>query len=98
MTANRTVQTRKRRKAKKSYTLSPESVAFLETLRKKRRAASTSFILEEIIQTVRLAQRKKALDTSVANYYSSLTPAESDELTAWGEFAVSEFSDLKQAR
>jgi hypothetical protein len=38
---------RSERKAKKSYTLSPESVTFLETLRKRRRAASISSVLEE---------------------------------------------------
>jgi hypothetical protein len=47
------------RKAKKSYTLSSESVAFLEALRKKRRARSISAILEEILQGVR-RERERA--------------------------------------
>jgi len=42
----------------KSYSLSPESVDFLETLRKKRRARSVSFVLEEILQAVRAKPKR----------------------------------------
>ena len=54
----RTTPKKTDRKAKKSYTLSPESVAFLETLRKRRRAASISSVLEEILQAVRRQQER----------------------------------------
>jgi DNA-binding PadR family transcriptional regulator len=50
------------RKAKKSYALSPEAVEFLEALRKKRRAASTSAVLEEILLTARRGEAHKAVD------------------------------------
>jgi len=43
---NRTTHRKPVLKAKKSYTLSPESVDFLEALRKKRRARSISSVLE----------------------------------------------------
>lgn len=75
------------RKAKKSYTLSPESVAFLEALRKKQRAASISAILEEILQTVRRDHDRAAVDRAVADYYGSLTPEEVSEQAEWGELA-----------
>lgn len=83
------------RKAKKSYTLSPESVAFLEALRKRRRAASTSSVLEEILQAIRRQQERASIEKSVSAYYSSLSPDEAAELAEWGEFALGEFP-LKQ--
>ena len=83
------------RKSKKSYTLSPESVTFLESLRKKQRAPSTSSVLDEIIQAFRRAQRKKALARDVAEYYSSLSPAEMKEDAAWGELGLREMVKTK---
>jgi hypothetical protein len=80
------------RKAKRSYTLSPEVVAFLEGIRKKRRAGSTSAILEEILQTVRRQQELVSIDRAVNQYYSSLTDAEVEEDARWGEFALAQFS------
>jgi hypothetical protein len=80
------------RKAKKSYTLSPESVRFLETMRKRRQAPSVSSVLEEIIQEARHELRKAALDQKISAYYDSLTKEEMDEQAAWGEFSMREFA------
>lgn len=79
------------RKAKKSYTLSPESVAFLETIRKRRRAASISSVLEEILQAVRRQEERAKIAKSVDAYYSSLSDQQAAELAEWGDFATSEF-------
>jgi hypothetical protein len=87
----RTTHKQINRKAKKSFTLSAESVAFLEALRKRRRAPSASSVLEEILQTARRSERKKELETSVADYYTSLSTDERGELDAWGKLAVREF-------
>ena len=81
------------RKAKKSYTLSAESVAFLDAMRKRRRAPSVSAVLEEILQVARREQRKSALDRAVSDYYTSLSEAESDDQKNWGDFALSQFRD-----
>jgi hypothetical protein len=83
----------KPRKAKKSYTLSIESVTFLEDLRKSRRAGSVSAVLEQVLQTARLAQRRQSLEDTVSGYYSSISPEECKESAAWGEFAPSEIPD-----
>jgi hypothetical protein len=80
-----------RRKAKKSYTLSPESVAFLEELRKRRRAASISAVLEGILQAVRRQEERAKIEKSVDAYYSSLSCKEAAEHAEWGDFATSEF-------
>lgn len=82
---------RPQRKAKKSYTLSSESVMFLETMRKHRRAASVSSVLEEILQSVRRRQEQAKVEQSVASYYSSLSGREATELADWAEFALGEF-------
>jgi hypothetical protein len=79
------------RKAKKSYTLSPESIAFLETLRKRRRAASISSVLEGILQAVRRQEERAKIEKSVDAYYSSLSDQEAAEHAEWGDFATSEF-------
>ncbi len=84
-------------KAKKSYTLSPESVAFLETMRKRRRAGSTSAILEEILQAVRREQDRAAVERAVADYYGSLSAEEVAEQTEWGRFGLDEFPSEERA-
>jgi len=90
---NRTHPKSLARKAKKSYTLSAESVAFLDAMRKRRRAPSVSAVLEEILQMARREQRKAALDRAVSDYYTSLSEAESREQKNWGSFALTQFPD-----
>jgi len=85
------------RKAKKSYTLSPESVAFLEAMRKKQRSASISAILEEILQAVRREHDRAAVDRGVTDYYGSLSAQESAEQAEWGELALCEFPNEERA-
>lgn len=79
------------RKAKKSFTLSLESVAFLDSMRKKRRARSMSSVLEDILCQARVEQEKSAVEKTISDYYSSLTADEAKEQTLWGEFAEREF-------
>ena len=79
------------RKAKKSYTLSPETIAFLETLREKRRADSVSAVLEEILQAARRAAERASVECAVSDYYSRLSDREVNEHALWGEFALSQF-------
>jgi DNA-binding PadR family transcriptional regulator len=79
------------RKEKKTFTLSPQSVAFLEALREKRSALSTSAVLEDILQAVRREQEKASIDAAVADYYDSLSREEAQDQANWGEFALGEF-------
>ena len=87
-TMTRTTHRQPALKAKKSYTLSPESVDFLETLRRKRRARSVSFVLEEILQAVRREAELAKINQSVSDYYDSLSDEEVEELGQWGEFGL----------
>ena len=83
--------TQSQRKAKKSYTLSPQSIAFLEAMRKRRHSSSTSSVLEEILQVFRRGQEKMAVDQEVADYYESLSIEENQEQARWAEFALAQF-------
>jgi hypothetical protein len=85
------------RKAKKSYTLSPEIVEFLEAVRKKRHAESVSAILEEILQNVRREHERASVERAVADYYSSLSDGEVEEHARWGEFAVAQLTSEDNA-
>jgi|HubBroStandDraft_1064217.scaffolds.fasta_scaffold08968_3 hypothetical protein len=87
----RTTHRKPGRKAKKSYTLSPESVDFLEAQRKKRRASSISAVLDEILQAVRREAELARINQSVTDYYDSLSDEELKELSEWGDFALSQF-------
>ena len=90
-TSHRTAVKHPERKAKKSYTLSPESVEFLERLRKKRGARSASSVLDDILQALRREQRKARIEHAVADYYDALSIQEREELAAWGDFALRNF-------
>ncbi len=79
------------RKTRKSYTLSPESVEFLENLRKQRRSPSVSSILDEILLGIRREQAKAAVETAIARYYGSLSDKEISEQAGWSDFAMSQF-------
>src|SRR5712692_8982768 len=91
-TMARTPARRTHRKVKKSFTLSAESVKFLDALRKKHRAFSVSSVLEDLVQAAHEAQAKEALDRAVTQYYDSLSPEEVQEQADWGEFAMRQFS------
>ena len=91
MTMLRTASRQSTRKSKKSYSLSSESVAFLESLRRKRHAASISSVLEDIVQSVRRADERRSMERSIAEYYDSFSPADREEESLWGEFALRQF-------
>jgi hypothetical protein len=79
------------RKTRKSYTLSPESVAFLEKVSRARRAASVSAVLDELIESVRRAEERETLEQAVTGYYSALSDKDVKEQAQWGDFALGEF-------
>ena len=79
------------RKAKKTFSLSRQSVMFLESLRKEKRSKSVSSILEEIIRQQQQTKEMERISASVTRYYDSLSPEEIAENRAWGDFAATQF-------
>jgi hypothetical protein len=81
------------RKEKRTFSLSRESLHFLESMRKKRKASSVSAVLDELIAQQRRSQEARRISASITSYYDSLTDEEVAEDRAWGQFAETQFSD-----
>ena len=79
------------RKEKKTFSLSRESVSYLESLRKQKKRHSTSSVLEDLILQQRQASEMERISAAVTRYYDSLSDGEQTEDRAWGEFALSQF-------
>jgi hypothetical protein len=79
------------RKAKKTFSLSRQSVKYLESLRREKRSKSVSSILEEIIRQQQQSSEMERISASVTQYYDSLTADEIVDDRAWGDFAATQF-------
>jgi hypothetical protein len=75
-------------KSKKSFTLSHSSVAFLERLRKQRKVASTSQVLDDLIRAAAASQRRKSTEDAISAYYTTLSEGDRRDQQAWGDFAA----------
>ena len=82
---------KKQRKEKKTFSLSRESILYLESVRKQRKRESISAVLEELIRQQQQAKEMDRISAAVTRYYDSLTDEEREENRAWGEFAESQF-------
>jgi hypothetical protein len=80
-------------RTKRSYSLSPNSVEFLEGLQKKHRARSVSAVLEDVVQEARRQEQKREYEAQVTAYYDSITEEEREEERAWGEFSMSQLTE-----
>ena len=79
------------RKEKKTYSLSPESIRFVECVRKERHRESASSALEELIQEKKMEAERIRMDASISSYYDSLSDEDREQNRAWGAFAESQF-------
>ena len=84
-------KSRHARKEKKTFSLSHQSVMFLEALRKERRSRSVSSVLDEIIRQQQQAREMERISASFTQYYDSLTAEDVAEDRAWGDFAATQF-------
>jgi hypothetical protein len=74
-------------KQRRSFTLSPASLVYLEQETRRRSADSQSAVLDELLQEKKRERQLAALETSIGAYYDSLSDAEVEEDKIWGEFA-----------
>jgi hypothetical protein len=79
--------TNPRIKRRRTFTLSPESLAYLEQQARERQLDSQSAVLDELLQEKTREQRRAALEAKITAYYDSLNDEEVEEQRAWGEFA-----------
>jgi hypothetical protein len=80
-------------KAKRTFSLSRQTVAFLEAERKARQQKSLSAVLEEIVLRHQEEKEMERVSAAFTRYYDSLTPEQIAEDRAWGEFAATQFPD-----
>ena len=78
-------------KARKTFSLSREAVKYLESLRKERKKASMSSVVEDVVRELQQAKELERISASTTRYYDSLTPEEIAEDGAWGDFAATQF-------
>jgi hypothetical protein len=74
-------------KRRRTFTLSPESLAYLEQQARRRKLGSQSAVLDELLLEKTREQWREALEANVTAYYDSLSEAEVEEDRLWGEFA-----------
>jgi len=84
-------RTQSARKARKTFSLSRETVRYLESLRKETKKDSMSSVLEDVIRQQQQTKEMERISASVTRYYDSLTPEEIAEDRAWGDFAATQF-------
>ena len=75
------------RKMKRSFTLTPESVAYVSETRKKRRANSDSEALDLLLRESMLQAKRRQLDAATKAYYDSASDEELAEQSEWAEMA-----------
>jgi hypothetical protein len=80
-------------KAKRTFSLSRQTVAFLESERKARREKSLSAVLEEIVRHRQEQKEMERVSAAFTSYYDSLTPGDIAEDRAWADFAATQFPD-----
>ena len=88
---------RRQVKQRKTFTLSPQSVALLEKLAQQRSASgqeSVSAVLDDLLIAYGEEQRRREIEQSTHKYYDQRSPEEEEEEIAWGKFALSQFPSV----
>lgn len=78
---------RSARKQRRTFTLSAESLAYLEQEARRRKIESQSALLDELLLEKTREQQLAATEDKIKAYYDSLSDEEVEEQRAWGEFA-----------
>jgi hypothetical protein len=85
----------RRTKQRKTFTLSPESVAFLEKLSTSRtdsrRRESVSAALDAFLLAVVKDQNRQQIEDQIGKYYDERSEEERQEEIDWGKLATGEF-------
>jgi uncharacterized membrane-anchored protein len=72
---------------KKSFTLAPESVAFLSETRQRRKAGSDSEALDMLLRELMLEAKRQELEAATKEYYDTASDEELAEQLEWAEMA-----------
>jgi hypothetical protein len=75
------------RRVKRSFTLTPEAVAFLSETRQNRRAGSDSEALDLLLRELMLEAKRQEINLAFKQYYDSASEEELVEQQEWAEMA-----------
>lgn len=81
-------------KQKRSFTLSPAAVKYLNRLRRERKVKSASRVLDELILDAEAARRRAEIDRQFVAYYDTMSGEEVREKTGWGELGARALATL----
>jgi hypothetical protein len=73
------------RKIKRSFTLTPETVAFVDETRLKRAAGSDSEALEMLLREAMLEAKRQKIDAARKEYYDTASEPDLAEQREWAE-------------
>jgi hypothetical protein len=73
------------RKMKRSFTLTPEAVAFVGEARKNRGAGSDSEALDLLLRELMLEAKRQAIDAECKEYYDTASDEELIEQREWAK-------------
>src|SRR3974390_3293172 len=76
-------------KRRRTFTLSPASLVYLEQETRRRSGDSQSAVLDELLRENIEQQQLAALERNVTDYYDNLTDGEVEEQRAWGKLVES---------
>jgi hypothetical protein len=74
-------------KRRRTFTLSPASLAYLEQEARQRSTDSLSAVLDDLLQEKERERKMAALEANIGAYYDGLSDAEVEEDKIWGESA-----------
>jgi hypothetical protein len=83
-------------KQRRTFTLSPESVALLNDLSAAQRGSrrrSVSSVLDDLLRALDKQRKRDAVDQAVKNFYDGLSPQDKAREKDWGEFSLAQFMD-----
>ena len=75
------------RKIRRSFTLAPESVAFVSETRRRRKAGSDSEALDLLLREAMLEAERREIDAATKEYYDTASDEELAEQAEWGRMA-----------
>jgi hypothetical protein len=75
----------KTRKVRRSFTLTPEAVAFVGETRLKRGVGSNSEALDLLLREAMLEEKRQKIDSAYQNYYDTASEQDLAEQREWAE-------------
>jgi len=85
-----------RNKQRRTFTLSPESVALLDELSASSKSASS--VLDELLLSLRREKERQEMEARIARYYDERSDEERREDSLWADFATREFMAAELSR